>query len=221
MYLRPASTLACTQKQQQKTPLWLKHPSRAPPRRPSGGSPSRAHKYLSFVLLRSSSTTRRDPVQVQVLGHVSQDRVRAAVVSISAVHPAVRRHARVRMVCARTDLRLQHHALLRGHPPGQEQGAEAHPLLDEPCLLHDLHHRNVLEVDRAGVYQVFLQLLDDPGLCDRIRMYSGRANRVVNFNFSFFPLLHNPSVSVSVSEMLLIFLATHTQYTPLKLGGVY
>uniref|UniRef100_A0A182IM36 Uncharacterized protein n=1 Tax=Anopheles atroparvus TaxID=41427 RepID=A0A182IM36_ANOAO len=114
---------------------------------------------------------------VQVLGHLPQNRVRAAVVSISAVHPAVRRHARVRMVCARPDLRLQHNALLRGHPPGQEQGAEAYPLLDESRLLYDLHHRNVLEVDRAGVYQVFLQLLDDPGLCDRIRVCVFAADR--------------------------------------------
>lgn len=110
---------------------------------------------------------------MQVLGQLSQDRPRPALVPISAVHPAVRRHARLRVVRAGADLCVQHHALLRGHPPGQEQAAQADPLLDQLCLLFDLCHRDVAQVGRPGVYQVLLQLLDDTGLYHRIRTYFG------------------------------------------------
>lgn len=118
---------------------------------------------------------------MQMLGQLSQDRPRPALVPISAVHPAVRRHARLRVVRAGADLCVQHHALLRGHPPGQEQAAQADPLLDQLCLLFDLCHRDVAQVGRPGVYQVLLQLLDDTGLYHRIRTYFGGFKFICHF----------------------------------------
>lgn len=120
-----------------------------------------------------------------MLGRLSQNRKRPTLVSISPGNSAVRRHPGLRMVRAGTDLCVQHHPVLRRYPSGPEQTAEANPLLDQFCLLSDFRHRDVAQVDRLGVYQLFLQLLDDIGLYHRIRTYFGRRKKKSKMDQAF------------------------------------
>lgn len=70
------------------------------------------------------------------------------------LHPAVCRHSSLRVVRFGADLRIEHYALLRRHPPREKQAAEENTVLDQLGVLHDLHHRDVSQVDSVGVLQI-------------------------------------------------------------------
>lgn len=95
-----------------------------------------------------------------LLGHDDRYKIRPAMDAHQNHRPSLRGYACLRVVRFGANIRLQHNALLRRHSPREEQAIEKNPLLDQPRVLHDLRHRNVSQVDRAGFLQILHKFLD-------------------------------------------------------------
>lgn len=91
----------------------------------------------------------------------------------------LRGHARLRVVRFGANIRLQHNALLRRHPPREERAIEEDPLLDQPGVLLDIRHRNVPQVDRVGLLQILHEFLDFVRLYYCFCEYTLQRNRCV------------------------------------------
>lgn len=95
-----------------------------------------------------------------VLGQVNQNEKRSNVhtnpnsSAFSCGHPSFR------VVHSRTDLRFQHHPLLRGYISGPKPHSKVLPLLDKYGLLRHIHNRDVHEMDCVGFRQILHQFLD-------------------------------------------------------------
>jgi hypothetical protein len=71
-------------------------------------------------------------------------------------------------------------ALLRGHQPAGQRGAQVHPQDCQHGLRRPLHRRDVPQVDRLRALQILLQCLDLPRLCHRLCKHLFLFNFLVN-----------------------------------------
>lgn len=130
-------------------------------------------------------------VQVHLLGSMHPDEGRPTLGEYPDGYSFSGGHTGLRMVHPVPHLRLQRDALLRGYLPGREPPAQILPVLDQPCVLRHLHHRDGAQVGGARLQQILLQFLDHPRLYHRFRKCRFFSHRLLNVNYCRYTVKYN------------------------------